>query len=477
MLLRPSAYLNFFIILSALLIPTSNADALRELWSADLRDSGSRFRIFDPNGDIIKISLGPTSATHFIEKLDGKTGASKWKQVANYNLPGFTSLNTDHRGNLLIGTGTSTNLNASQAVARKISGQTGHLLWERAWTNAPYIPYIFSDTNGNIAVQLGLTIAKVSSDGTELWQKHLGPVTTPAVIGIAENGDVGRISHLDKTIRVVKFRAHDGAIILDRESTVTNEIAYFNDLAVANDGSIAFTATGFPPGGPTMFSGKVSADGDHSWIHWYFNPLVHSDGRSLLCLADGDVVAIGRGGPHIPVVRYDSTTGRIKWDTVIAPPPDPLNYSEHTQGISVTPAGHVLLSTFRNDGLVTIYELDSADGRIRWSVPVDFYYLTIDVLHASRSLAIIGTTKPHSFEQPETFTTLRHFTFGPELTTRPFPNHLEISWEPENLGSTLQHSTNNSAPFNWQAVEGSTTTNLLRLPKTEAAAVFRLVRQ
>ncbi|HEX7861676.1 MAG TPA: PQQ-binding-like beta-propeller repeat protein [Verrucomicrobiae bacterium] len=484
--LQHALYLTTFLIL----VPYTHSMGWREIPLEPGLNKGLPNFVFDSAGDLF---LSQSSNTNrLLRKISGATGGTKWERLLPSSGPVIAVSDS----------GTLACLRSDVSIPSKtnlfvtlLSASTGSNLWETVVTNVtiPAFEWVAFDPQGNVAAMSfaygtnGVaTILKLDkATGNIRWRTVVEMnYAGRAYLNVDHQGNAIVSTQWEFSqppewnFRAVKFDATDGRVLWDWKD-ITNRASILMRPTTDNNGDVILTGECSPF---ALYTAKIkSEDGSLAWCN--ARTTREAIGYYSITVTSHDVITVGKSQDAVTsetttyVTRCAAESGATIWERTLQIGGErpgsiqPVCLIRDVDGQILLGTSEIVPAHYPNDLRQKIRKLNAETGSTIWEVAREYNRHILNVLGSTH-----GRFAHWSWnENTDYMLGLSHI--GPELTTRPFPNHLEISWEPENLGYTLQQSTNNSEPLNWLPIQGSTTTNLLRLPKTESPVFFRLVRE
>jgi len=459
------------------------ASGLRERWTRD-RGGGN---MIDAKGDIIQEWNGR------IWKYSGVDGSFLWSRF--FEIPGYVlPPELDKDGNaVLAGVLRATNEQNAQVFLAKVGAETGESLWEKTLVLEGCTNVWTADVKPNgsgeifvLAVELPNEkgrMLKFTDTGELRWNKDLGELSG-GVLAIGTN-EIACVGHRTWDLYAVKVREEDGGTLTELQTHLgTNDVYFVTEASFDRQGGVAFTGQSYPAS--RIFTGKISGAGELLWVQWKGRPPNlpgggSAGGRQLMTLADGDVVVLGRyfvGSPGVDggyLARYNGADGVVKWGREFGVLPEEQGeekwysfdrFAQDWDGNLILPARYGQMQS-------KLYKVDIKSGELIWDILQDIY---VWAAHGPGVLVLSGDDYKGKFSaSPEHV--FKSYSLGPELRTRVVGDEMEVGWESENLGLKLERLKGGLESGEWLEVEGSTATNLVRVPRSEGTGMFRLVTE
>ena len=451
------------------------AIGVRELWTST-NSSSIPFTAIDDHGDLLHIQAETVTNT-VAHKLSGKSGLPIWRRSLPFQFPRIPRVVIDPQGDTYVmGRSSETHL-------VKLNGESGSVAWQKSYSLSNAFGQRFV-VNGNDVLILAATqnrthdycnVRKYSAlDGALLWEEELHQVNaSSAEVAVGTNGDVGIGLIKNNNFHVVKLSSANGSLLWSSTLAQTNRADSVNQLTSDSQGNVFLAADGFG----IMYMAKLAAeDGSLIWER-YHSEVSDSESRGTIIQMDnGDLVTwawvwFQRDGQRqngVYVARYRGTDGSLLWKRRFEPALPRVSLGLNPPGMIKTSDDHlaflsITLSVSAEPDILQIHEIDSVTGEtlLEWMVPETDWPDAFTI--SSDRLALTYGLKTSFFH------------IGPELQPRLVDDQLEISWEPSNLGWQLDSSTLDLT--SWNALPGSTATNIIRVNRDEPSRFFRLFRE
>lgn len=277
----------------------------------------------------------------------------------------------------------------------------------------------------------------------------------------------------DGQFHISKLSRIDGELLWQRQHAATNRVDMIRGAAVDDSGNLFVTGWGIDSAGKgQMCTAKFAAtDGTAEWVTWHRwsgAESAHIEGRQIICLDDGDVIATGVEtvagvGDLAYLAKYRGLDGGFVWEKRFSS--DVASHGAYPIALFRDAPGGLVLGIFGRNSKV--FGIRSSTGAERWQIAQTGFYAENIALRRDR-LAIAG----YGNGLAQTI----YYVRGPELSTRLMGDEVEVGWEVEHLGSTLERLSGGLEAGQWLGVEGSTETNLVRVPRRDGMGFFRLMR-
>ena len=480
--LQGTLVLGIYCALYSLHAIAAQVCAFREQWSREvLFDFPSRV-IVEANGNVFR--FGSKLVKY---DADGKT---LWEYAGTI----WNGAEVGSDGDLLVSSKDRSVVNGAEVWRVKLarlSGESGAVLWEKLIDRS--FPRtadnnLVLDHRGNVFVITASYILKYSTqDGEHLWEKEFPTRDLLRAFAVGGNGEIALTSHASENggLWVAKLDGESGAVLWETISPMGEWAEGKHSVRSLIDaaGDVFVTGTGY--GGMTrIFTSRFrGTDGALVWERWWpeVNEPLEAFGLWVGNTDNSDVLVVSEvldaeiafdGSQEFGrVARYSGGDGTVIWEKVLT---GSFLELPILRDVVSDGGGNIILGLNQHSSEwetfgVRLIKVDVNAGTILGetrALNTDFVSLSC----VEDQVALGGGQ------------VTRIYNLGPEITTRIVGiGEVGLEWAAENLGWSLQRlggGLGNVGSVEWVTVEGSTATNVVRVPAGNGeAGIFRLVRE